>query len=143
MTSISANISQNNYSISESKYKYIIKHIFLVLSFIKENLFKKGFDTIRILGKIFREMGSYDGVSKINKDEFLAGLRDIGILLPKMAAEKLVQHFDQDIDGCVNFQDFLIGIRGQPNDKRQEIIDKAFAKFDKDGSGYIDVRDLK
>lgn len=59
----------------------------LVLNFIRDNLGKKGYDSLRILGKVFREMGSYDGVNKINKDEFLAGLRDLGILLPKAAAE--------------------------------------------------------
>ena len=38
----------------------------------KENLDKKGYDSIRILGKVFREMNSYDGYNKINKDEFLS-----------------------------------------------------------------------
>ena len=42
---------------------------------------------MRILGKVFREMPSYDGFSKINKDEFLSGLRDLGVLLPKPSAE--------------------------------------------------------
>ena len=32
-------------------------------------------------------MKSYDGVNKIDKDEFLVALRDLGILLPKVAAE--------------------------------------------------------
>jgi hypothetical protein len=67
--------SQNNFSIQE------------ILDFIKENLEKKGYNSIRILGKTFREMNSYDGVNKINKDEFLNALRDAGILLPKSAAE--------------------------------------------------------
>jgi Ca2+-binding EF-hand superfamily protein len=54
-----------------------------------------------------------------------------------------VQYYDKDIDGFVNFNDFLIGIRGVPNNVRQEIIDFAFKKFDKDGTDLIDVRDLK
>lgn len=88
-------------------------------------------------------MKSYDGVGKINKDEFLSGLRDIGILFPKIDSETIVQYFDKDIDGSVNFEEFLICLRGKPNDKRQAIIDKAFRKFDKNGSSYIDIRDLK
>jgi len=88
-------------------------------------------------------MDSYDGIGKINKDEFLGGLRDIGILLPKLYSEKLVQYFDKDIDGSVNFEEFLVAIRGQPSDKRQELIDIAFNKFDKNSSGIIDRRDLK
>jgi hypothetical protein len=58
-----------------------------ILNFLKENLDKKGYDSIRILGKVFRDMKSYDGYNKINKDEFLAGLRDTGVLLPKSASE--------------------------------------------------------
>ena len=30
-----------------------------------------------------------------------------------------------------------------PNYRRQSLIDKAFLKFDKDGMGYIEVKDLK
>jgi hypothetical protein len=48
-----------------------------------------------------------------------------------------------DIDGCVNFEDFLHGIRGRPNEKRQALIDEAFAKFDFANQGLINVRDLK
>jgi Ca2+-binding EF-hand superfamily protein len=54
-----------------------------------------------------------------------------------------VQYFDKDFDGYVNFEDFLIGIRQTPNELRQEIIDTAFKKFEKDGSNTVDVRDLR
>ena len=88
-------------------------------------------------------MNSYDGKGKINKDEFLSGLRDIGILFPKIDSEILVQYFDKDIDGSVNFEDFLILIRGKMNEKRQNIIDEAFIKFDKEKCGLVNVRDLR
>jgi Ca2+-binding EF-hand superfamily protein len=54
-----------------------------------------------------------------------------------------VQYFDKDIDGCVNFDDFLLRIRGKPNELRQEIINSAYDKFNKDQYGLIDIRDLK
>ena len=88
-------------------------------------------------------MKSYDGIGKINKDEFLSGLRDIGILFPKLDSEIIVQYYDKDIDGSVNFEEFLVSIRNKPDACRQEIIDKLFKKFDKEGNGYVDVRDLK
>jgi len=43
----------------------------------------------------------------------------------------------------VDFEDFLIGIRGKPNSRRQAIIDKAYLRFDKDGTGYISVKDVR
>ncbi len=44
---------------------------------------------MRSLGKLFRQMESFNGVSKINKDEFLAGLRDQGVPLLKIHQEVL------------------------------------------------------
>jgi len=43
----------------------------------------------------------------------------------------------------VDFQEFLIGLRGRLNGRRQAMVDKAFLKFDKMGDGYIYVNDLK
>ena len=81
--------SQNNLSIEESK---IILEIYslIVSTFIRQNLLKKGYDNLRILGKNFREMPSYDGFNKVNRDEFLVVLRDLGILLPKDFSEVLI-----------------------------------------------------
>ena len=52
-----------------------------------EKLNKKGFNALRILGKNFRQVSSYNGYDKINKDQFLAVLRDLDILLPKANSE--------------------------------------------------------
>ena len=64
-----------------------------ILNNLRINIQKKGYDNLRILSKIFRQMKSYDGSNKINKDEFLSGLRDVGILLPKSEAEVIFINF--------------------------------------------------
>jgi hypothetical protein len=61
--------------------------IAVIINVLRNNIQKKGYQNLRIIGKIFRQMTSYDGYNKINKDEFLSGLRDIGVLLPKSEAE--------------------------------------------------------
>ena len=48
-----------------------------------------------------------------------------------------------DIDGCVNFEDFLYGLRGKPKEIRQAIIDETFANFDVSNQGLVNIRDLK
>ena len=108
-----------------------------------QKIFSMGYDQIRIIGKNLRDTPTYDGANKIEKDDFLTCLRDIGLFLPKAANEKLVQYYDKDIDGYVYFVEFLEALRGQPNSERQKVIDEAFHKFEKDGSGMIDIRDLK
>ena len=55
----------------------------------------------------------------------------------------IAKHFDKDGDGYCNFDEFLIGIRGKPSQRRQAIIDKAFLKFDKEGNGEIDVTEIR
>ena len=50
---------------------------------------------------------------------------------------------DTNKDGTVDFQEFLIAVRGKPVARRQAMIDKSFLKFDKDGSGFITTLDLR
>ena len=52
-------------------------------------------------------------------------------------------YFDKDCDGYINFEEFLFMIRGRPSDARLMIVDKALLKFDRTGSGYIDITDVK
>ena len=70
-------------------------------------------------------------------------LKRYRIIFPKEANEKLVQYYDKDIDGYVYFVEILKALKGEPNSERQKVIDEAFHKFEKDGSGMIDIRDLK
>ena len=114
-----------------------------ILARVKGQLSSRGAKTIRGLGRTFRALDSFDGNKKIDREEFLVGLRENGAELTKPEAELLFDFFDKDRDGSVNFDGFLVGIRGKPNKRRQAMIDKAFLKFDKDGNGYIDANDLK
>ena len=114
-----------------------------ILANVKEALQKRGAKTIRSLGRTFRALDSFDGNKKIDKEEFLVGLRENGVDFTRPESEILFDFFDKDRDGSVNFDEFLVGIRGKPNNRRQAMIDKAFLKFDKDGNGYIDANDLK
>lgn len=50
-------------------------------------LTEKGFGALRFLGKCLRQVPSYNGYDKINKDKFLAVLRDMGIILAKQESE--------------------------------------------------------
>lgn len=95
------------------------------------------------MGKIFRQMDSYDRNKKVNKDDFLFGLREVGISLSKQESDVLLTFLEKDNDGFINFDEFLIGIRGKPNSRRQAIIDKAYLRFDKEGSGYVDITSVR
>ena len=88
-------------------------------------------------------MDNYDGNRKLDPEEFRVGMAEHGVHVTKPEISALLKYLDTDGDGNINFDEFLAGIRGRMNAHRQETTDRAFAKFDKDGNGYIDSDDLK
>ena len=114
-----------------------------ILNKVKQQLQSRGAKTIRGLGRTFRNFDSFDGNHKIDAQEFFSGLREIQINVTQEEANTLLGMLDTDGDGCVNFDEFLVGIRGSLNAQRQAMVDKAFLKFDADGSGVIEAADLR
>ncbi len=55
----------------------------------------------------------------MTKEEFYVGLKDFGVTISKKEAEALLEYFDTDDDGCINYDEFLTAIRGKPNAQRQ------------------------
>ena len=78
-----------------------------------------------------------NGNRRLDGQEFYHGLCDQGCEISQEEVDCLMAHLDTDGDGSVNFNEFLTGIRGTPNDTRMALIDQAFSKFDADGSGFI------
>ena len=114
-----------------------------VLNVLREQLNKRGSKTIRNLGRTFRALDSFDGNKKVDRSEFVVGMRENGVNLSAQEYTLLFDYFDKDRDGTVCFDEFLVGVRGSPNSRRQAMIDKAFLKFDRDGNGYVDANDLR
>jgi len=112
----------------------------LVLEKVRADLSNRT-KTLRSLGATFKIMDA-NGDRKIDKQEFYWGLKDLGCSLSKKEAGILLEALDTNADGFVNFEEFQVGLRGYPNATRQEVIDRAFKKFDKDCCGVIDSCDL-
>jgi len=51
--------------------------------------------------------------------------------------------FDENDDGELNIDEFLIAIRGQLNEFRKTLIKRCFDKIDIDKSGELDYSDVK
>merc|ERR1719216_595144 len=114
-----------------------------ILESVRAQIKARGAKTIRGLGRTFRNFDSFDGNHKIDAAEFYSGLCEIQLKVTEAEAKTLMQLFDTDGDGTVNFDEFLVGIRGSLNERRQAMVDKAFLKFDKDGNGCIEANDLR
>ena len=57
--------------------------------------------------------------------------------------QQLFNHLDSNHDGVLNFDEFLVGMRGDLSDFRKQFVDKAYAKMDATGDGKVNIDDLK
>ncbi len=56
--------------------------------------------------------------------------------------DEIFNYFDRDCNGYVDVTEFLVGIRGDLNDRRKTVIRMAFNVLDTDRSGYITVEEI-
>ncbi|XP_040994577.1 calcium-dependent protein kinase 8-like [Juglans microcarpa x Juglans regia] len=80
---------------------------------------------------------------KINLEELRVGLRKLGQQIPDADLQILMEAADVDGDGTLNYGEFVavsVHLKKMGND---EHLHKAFAFFDKNQSGYIEIEELR
>lgn len=112
-----------------------------VLEKIKKNLTSRGSYGIRGLFLLFKRIDA-SGNKKIDRHEFAWAMKENGHVLSSLEFERLFKFFDRNNDGFVDYDEFLRGIRGELNEKRQAVVLEVFKKLDKTGDGFITVDDL-
>jgi Ca2+-binding EF-hand superfamily protein len=112
-----------------------------VLNKILTELKRRGANGIRGLGIVFRRMDN-NGDRKMDRHEFMWGLRENGHTLSPSEFERIFKYFDKNNDGKISYDEFLRGIRGDLNENRKKFVLMAFAKLDKTGDGIVDINDL-
>eukprot|EP01052_Picozoa_sp_SAG31_P004618 SAG31_NODE_193_length_20735_cov_15.125509_2_plen_5371_part_00 len=92
----------------------------------------------------------FDGDGSITHDEFRAGLRRLGIVLPTTTVEQLLKAFDADNDGEINYVEFLREFGTKPHQlhamlKERGLSDmkQGFQALDKDGDGSISHEEFR
>eukprot|EP01043_Picozoa_sp_COSAG02_P029571 COSAG02_NODE_1846_length_10682_cov_3.066900_1_plen_3275_part_01 len=98
----------------------------------------------------------YDGDGSITHDEFRAGLRRIGVVLPIGTVKELIRTFDADDDGMIEWKEFvhefgtkphqlqaLLLAQGQKTEAREEILKRVWKQVDADGSGALDRDEVR
>ena len=113
------------------------------LATMRAALISRGARSFSGLQRTFRLMDSYDGNKKVDRQEFETSLSEFNIPLNAEEMRACFDFFDKDGDNNINIDEFVAGMRPNLPESRQPVVDAAFAKFDKDGSGYIEVGDIK
>lgn len=94
------------------------------------------------LQRIFKIMDD-DGSLSLSLPEFIKAVKDFRMGISEDGVPILFDAFDVNRDGTINYDEFLQAIRGELNDFRRGLVEKAFRKLDKDGSGILEIEDIK
>jgi Ca2+-binding EF-hand superfamily protein len=84
-----------------------------------------------------------DGSKHISLYEFSKACKDFKVGINEENVPLIFDLFDTNHDGTLNIDEFLMAIRGEMNDYRRTVVEQAFNKIDRDGSGYITIDDIK
>lgn len=94
------------------------------------------------LQRIFKIMDD-DRSGTLSEYEFGKACRDFKTGISDDNVPILFSAFDINRDGVLSIDEFILAIRGELNQRRQQTIQKAFKVIDKDGSGILDINDIK
>jgi calcyphosin len=113
-----------------------------VLEKVRQTLKARGAHGIRSLGHVFKRMDNSRD-RKLDRAEFMWGLRENGHVLSPSEFERIFKYFDRNNDGKIDFDEFLRGLRGDLNERRRALVQAAFKKLDKTGDGVVTIDDLR
>ena len=84
-----------------------------------------------------------DGSRTLSEQEFSKACRDFKTGISEENIPTLFSAFDTNHDGTLNIDEFLMAIRGELNQQRLALVEKAFNMIDRDGSGALDINDIR
>lgn len=84
-----------------------------------------------------------NGNRQLDIEDFRWGLIDYGITVEKEEAHILLAAFDRDKSGTIDFDEFLVAIKGDLNDFRRGLIERAYReKLDINNDGQVTLDDI-
>ena len=79
----------------------------------------------------------------LDKYEFTKACGDFMLGFTEGEMQKLFNYFDYDRSGLIEYSEFIRAIRGPMNQNRVKICMQAYAALDRDGNGWVDIKDIK
>lgn len=76
-------------------------------------------------------------------NEFKKAIKDFKVNVLDRDIERLYNIFDRDRSGSISYDELLRGVRGEMNNFRRALCEKAFKIMDKDKSGVLNMEDIK
>jgi Ca2+-binding EF-hand superfamily protein len=79
----------------------------------------------------------------LDKYEFTKALSEFQLGFSEQEIGSLFSYFDYENSGLIEYDEFVRAIRGPMNANRKKVVLQAFRVLDQDGSGLIDMNDIK
>jgi Ca2+-binding EF-hand superfamily protein len=108
---------------------------------LREQLLSRGVRGVVGLHRKFRAMDE-DKSLLLNLVDFKRALKDCAIKLTDFQMSQIFGIFDCDRTGSINFEEFLVGVRGKMNARRRGVAKRAFDGLDPTRSGEADPEDI-
>ncbi|WCJ35991.1 calcium-dependent protein kinase 1 [Euphorbia peplus] len=99
-------------------------------------------EEVEVIRDMFTLMDT-DNDGKITYEELRAGLRKVGSQLAEPEIKMLMEVADVDGNGTLNYGEFVAVTIHLQKMENEEHFRRAFMFFDKDGSGYIEIDELR
>jgi hypothetical protein len=84
-----------------------------------------------------------DSSNSLSFPEFIKALEDYRIYINPEQQSTIFRLFDQDGNGEINYDEFIGGVVGQMNKRRECVVQAAFMKLDLDKSGTLQIDEIK
>lgn len=111
---------------------------------LRHKLKEHGVRGIIGIGRKFRQHDD-NGNGKLDYAEYKKAIYEYGWSKDEISENELkatFQYFDNNCDGNINYDEFLVGVRGKLNANRQVFVDKAFEIMDVNKNGVVDLSDI-
>ncbi len=102
----------------------------------RKKILQRGCKGIIGLQRVFKIMDD-DGSRTLSRGEFEKACRDFKLELTSEDIGTMFGGFDINRDGTIQYDEFLRVIRGGLNENRRSLVERAFKKLDRDGSGVV------
>ncbi|GMH90085.1 hypothetical protein TL16_g11660 [Triparma laevis f. inornata] len=112
-----------------------------IVSKLKKELASRGAKGIVGMGRKFKIMDD-DGSGALNMSEFKKCMKEMNMDLTDVELRKLFEHFDADQGGSIGYEEFIQGVRDPLTPRRLALVQLAFAKIDRDGSGEVEPAEV-
>ena len=133
-----------NYDLNDKNptMKYNVDKLEDLLGHLRSILVQRGYSGIMSIRRTFMIIDENSN-KKISYKDFENLFKKYRFDLPDVELNNLFNHFDKDVSGYINYDEFVSALYGNLNNFRKKVLKQVFDKLDKDGKSYITVGQLR